>query len=431
MTRVLLVSTYEQGRQPLGLAAPAAVLRADGHLVRTLDLSVETADQSAYEWAELIGISMPMHTAARLGLALSRQLQTRGFGGKVALYGLGAAGLEGRTLTGDADAQLLALARGGNPGGAAFDREPRPKPDRSGLPPLEAYARYHSAEGQFQLAGYVEASRGCAHRCTHCPLTPVYEGRLRLNGAEGVLADIDQQANMGARHITFGDPDFFNAPQYGLELLAEARRRRGLTFDVTIKVEHLLEHRALLPRLSGLGVTFITSAFESVENGLLRVLDKGHTAADLDLALAAVRAAGIALRPTWLPFTPWTAAEDYLALLRFVERRGLTAAVPPVQLGLRLLVPPASPLVEPMRRRGWLAEFDEDGLTWAWRHPDPRMDRLQAEAATLVEAAEGAPCADVFGAVKRLACDRLQAEAWPDAAPQPQHVPGLTEAWFC
>ena len=109
----------------------------------------------------------------------------------------------------------------------------------------------------------------------------------------------------------------------------------------------------------------------------------------------------------------------------------MVAAVPPVQLGLRLLVPPASPLVEPIRAAGWLREFDDDGLIWHWRHPDPRMDALQAEISALVERAEGATSAQVFAAVKQIACDRLNATPWPDAPPGPQHVPGLTEAWFC
>ena len=135
MTRVLLLNTYEQGHQPLGLAAPAALLRADGHDVRTLDLSVEPADESGYEWADLIAVSTPMHTAARLGLALSRQLEQRGLGDKVVLYGLGAMGIPGRTLTGDTDGQLLALARGDAPAGIEFrPRRRAPCPIAPGFP---------------------------------------------------------------------------------------------------------------------------------------------------------------------------------------------------------------------------------------------------------------------------------------------------------
>ena len=59
------------------------------------------------------------------------------------------------------------------------------------------------------------------------------------------------------------------------------------------------------------------------------------------------------------------------------------------------------------------------------------MDALQTEAATLTEAAEGASPAEVFRAVKQLACARLKTNPWPDT-PQPHaHIPALTEAWFC
>ena len=194
--------------------------------------------------------------------------------------------------------QLVKLAGGeAAPSVPIFDRESRVVPERAILPPLDQYARYRDSDGGSHLAGYVEATRGCAHRCTHCPLTPIYAGRLRLNGAETVLADIDQQVAAGAEHITFGDPDFLNAPDLAMDLLrTSSAKHAGLTFDATIKVEHLIEHQELLPEMSELGVTFITSAFESVDDRLLDILDKGHTAADLDLALQLTERAKIALR---------------------------------------------------------------------------------------------------------------------------------------
>ena len=294
------------------------------------------------------------------------------------------------------------------------------------MPPLDHYARYRGADGVDRLAGHVEATRGCAHRCTHCPLTPVYGGRLRLNSAESVLADIDQQAAMGAEHITFGDPDFFNAPEPALALLrASHTQHPALTYDATIKVEHLLEHQSRLTQLAQLGVTFITSAFESVDDNLLCVLDKGHTAADLDTALELAARAGIALRPTWLPFTPWTQPQHYLDLLRFVETRQLTGLTPPIQLGLRLLAPADSPLVEPMRRLGSLTDYDMDGLTWNWAHADPRMDDLQRRITELAERSTS------FAQLKQAACTLLGAAPWSDLASPHSHQPGLTEDWFC
>ncbi len=433
MTRVLLISTYEQGHQPLGIAAPAAALRAAGHDVRALDLAVDTVSSDALaelaDEADLIGISTPMHTAARLGIRVARQLAH--LSDRIVFYGLAANSLRdlgiGRAISGDTDPQLVNIANGETAASAPiFDREPRLVPDRSLLPSLDRYARYMDSGGAAHLAGYVETTRGCAHRCTHCPLTPIYAGRLRLNGIQAVLADIEQQVRAGAEHITFGDPDFLNAPELALEILrSSAETHPTLTYDATIKVEHLLDHRALLPKLAELGVTFITSAFESVDDQLLSILDKGHSAADLGMALELTSAAGIVLRPTWLPFTPWTEPEHYLKLLEFIETRQLVDLTPPVQLGLRLLAPTDSPLVEPMREMGALVDYDVDGLTWHWRHADERMDDLQSQVATLAEQDAS------YSQIKRVACEALGVAPWPDVDSPHVHRPGLTEDWFC
>lgn len=433
MARVLLISTYEQGHQPLGIAAPAAALMAAGHEVSAIDLAVESVGAdgliAAAAEADLIGISTPMHTAARLGIGIARQL--RRMSDKIVFYGLAANSLHdlglGRAISGDTDLQLVQLARGEDASDVPlFDRESRAIPLRSILPPLDRYARYRDASGGSHVAGYVEATRGCAHRCTHCPLTPIYAGRLRLNGAETVLADIDQQVAAGAEHITFGDPDFLNAPELAMDLLRETSAQHpGVTFDATIKVEHLIGYQELLPEMAELGVTFITSAFESVDDRLLEILDKGHTAGDLDLVLQLTERAAIALRPTWLPFTPWTSPSHFLDLLRFVETRQLVDVTPPVQLGLRLLVPSDSPLVEPMRKIGSLVSYDADGLTWNWRHQDARMDDLQGATADLAERQAS------FSQIKDAACRWLESEPWPDVEAPHVHRPGLTEDWFC
>ena len=81
-------------------------------------------------------------------------------------------------------------------------------------------------------------------------------------------------------HITFGDPDFFNGPTHALRIVEALHAAHpALTYDVTIKVEHLLQHRDLLPRLRDTGCLFVTSAVESLDDRVLAILDKGHTRA--------------------------------------------------------------------------------------------------------------------------------------------------------
>src|SRR5262249_21827196 len=154
-------------------------------------------------------------------------------------------------------------------------------PDRSGLPPLSRYARLRLPDGTERSTGYTEASRGCKHFCRHCPIVPVYKGRLRLVPTEVVLEDVRRQVAAGAEHVTFGGPGFFNCPRHSLAILRALHREYPeLTCDVTIKVEHLLKYASLLEELRGTGCMLVTTAAESVDDRVLALLEKGHTRAD-------------------------------------------------------------------------------------------------------------------------------------------------------
>lgn len=451
--RVLLLSTYEMGHQPLGLAAPAAALRARGHAVDVLDLAVDPLDEERVRAADLVALSIPMHTASRLALQIVPRLRALRPDAVIALYGLYAGLLGGLRASGAVDAVAggeyepalcdLADRVAGGEGAtwapmadAAFARQDYPLPDRSGLPSLERYAQLRTAAG-FSVAGYTEATRGCAHQCRHCPVTAAYEGRLRLVAPGVVLADIDQQVAAGAAHITFGDPDFLNAVPHALAIAEGLHERRpSLSFDFTAKVEHLLEHAGLLPRFRDLGCLFVTSAFEATSDELLRELDKGHAAADLVPALEACEAAGLALRPTWMTFTPWTTAADLAGMLDFIEAHGLVERVPPVQYGLRLLLPPGSPLIASIHAQGLLGDYDAEALTYEWRARDQRIDPLQRTIAGLVAEQHAdihAGHARTFGLVRDVVLEAAgrsapTSEAAPRALPA---TPGLTESWFC
>jgi radical SAM superfamily enzyme YgiQ (UPF0313 family) len=307
-------------------------------------------------------------------------------------------------------------------------------PDRSGLPPLTKYATLQAAHER-RTAGYTEASRGCKHRCRHCPIVPVYDGRFRIVSPEIVLADVRAQVAAGARHITFGDPDFFNGVKHAEAVVRGfAREFPGVTYDVTIKVEHLLKHAALLPLLRDTGCAFVTSAVESVDDDVLARLEKGHTRAGFEEVVARFREAGLTLTPTFVAFTPWTTLPRYLDLLHAIARLDLVDHVAPIQLAIRLLVPMGSRMLELPDVRAVAAPFDPASLTYPWTHADPRVDALQRDVSEMVGRRLPASRRAVFAGIWDLAHaragvrapDRQDADVVPRAA-----VPYLNEPWYC
>ncbi len=453
---VVLISTYELGRQPFGLASPAAWLERAGARVRCLDLSCQPLEEATIREADFIGLYVPMHTATRLALELLPRLRRLNPEAHLGFYGLYAPvneaylrGLGAEIIVGGEFEEGLVRAverlRSGEAGGeprfepvVSLARQRFLVPARSGLPPLEHYARLNHPAGQRTTVGYTEASRGCKHRCRHCPIVPVYGGVFRVVQAEVVLADIRQQVAAGAGHITFGDPDFFNGIGHALRLVTAVHAEfPRLTYDVTIKIEHLLEHAEHLATLRETGCLFVTSAVEAVDDTILRRLDKGHTAADFVRVVELFRRLGLVLSPTFVPFTPWTTLEGYVELLRCLQDLELVDCVAPVQLAIRLLIPAGSRLLELDDVRRLAGPFDAAQLVYPWRHPDPRLDDLAAEVGRLVARAQraGESRREIFRQVARLAQARSEAPL-PGIRGEPVRVdraaiPYLTEPWYC
>jgi len=316
---------------------------------------------------------------------------------------------------------------------------PSPVPLRRDLEPLGRYARLKVGDGEVVTAS-VEASRGCNHRCRHCPVASVYGGRSRAVDPVTVLADVAQVVAAGAGHISFADPDFLNRPRHALEVAREVHAAfPSLTFDATVKVEHILRHAAIWPELASAGLLFIVSAFESVDDRVLGLLDKGHTAIDEARALRIVRDSGVELRPSWLPFTPWTTLESLADLLEFSAEQDLVASTDPVQYSIRLLLPRSSLLLEhpdPGLTRA-LTGNERDGGSAGWSAPVAGIDELQLAVAARAEGSGDEPFGVTFAAV----WDLVRSAGAPLAeSPLPSVVkrwlpaverPRLTESWFC
>lgn len=446
----VLVSTYDLGHQPLGLASPAAWLREAGASVTCLDLSLDRLDGTAIRRAGLVAFHVPMHTATRLASEIIPRVRALNPTAHIVAFGLYAPVNEehlralgvGTVIGGEYEAVLVEVFRDLAAGRAVapqsktihLDKLVFRLPDRQGLPSLDSYGKLLAVDGSEGRVGYVEASRGCKHRCRHCPVVPVYDGTFRVVQRDIVVEDIAQQIEAGAEHITFGDPDFFNGSGHGMAVARRLHERfPAVTYDVTIKVEHLLRHRDLLPELASTGCLFVTTAVEALDDDSLRILDKGHTRADFIEALAIARDVGLTLSPTFVPFAPWTSLTGYAALLDDIATLGLVDQVAPVQLAIRLLVPKGSLLVGYPAMDGALGAFDPEALSYRWAHTDPKVDALQRDIQQAVEQgdAAGESRRAVFARLWDIAHAALAVPRPLPPLPAGVRVPHMSEPWYC
>jgi len=457
---ILLISCYELGHQPAGIAMPLGLLRRAGLEADTMDVSVEGFDAEKVRRAGFVGISVPMHTALRLGLRIALEVRRLNPDCHICFYGLYASlnaeflleKAADSVIGGEFERALVELITAiqcnapiDNKRISTRNRSAKPvlarlnfsAPDRSRLVPLEHYAKL-DYNGEQRLAGYVEASRGCLHHCTHCPIPPVYNGRFFVVPADIVLEDIRGLVAAGARHITFGDPDFLNGPGHSIRVVRSLHQEfPELTFDFTAKIEHILRHRDLIPEFAQNGCIFVVSAVESLSDTVLTHLDKGHSRDDVAEALRILKRADIVLRPTFVSFTPWGSIDDYIDVLEFVQSHGLIDQVDPVQYSIRLLVPPGSLLSSKPESGEWLGKLVQESFSYQWMHPDPRMDELHRRVSAIVEEAahRNQDAVETFFRIRELSHsvrgDRSDVKPRLTIDPARLRPPRLTEAWFC
>ena len=393
-------------------------------------------DPAQVDWADRVAFSVPMHTAMRLAMRAAESVRAQRPELPICFYGLYAGvsrdrtvgSLVDRVIAGEYEPALVAWVEGRDDGvpELVLGRGSFAVPARDLLPPLDRYARL-LVEGEERLVGYVEASHGCVHKCRHCPLPVVYDGRIRIVGAETVLADIDQLVAAGAQHITFGDPDFLNGVKHSLGVVREMHARHPqLTFDITTKVEHVLEHSQVWPELAGSGLLFAICAVECLNDAILERLDKGHTAEQVGEAVALLREHGVEMRPSLLPFTPWTTRADLRDIFDWVAESDLIGNVDPVHYSIRLLVPEGS-LVLDIPDAG-LGEYDPDSLSYRWASVDPDADALQRELAVLAEAGASADEAAAVTFAKMRSVVTGEEHAVDCCAVERPH---MSEPWFC
>ena len=448
---VVLINPYELGRQPFGLAEPVAWLKANDCVVECLDLSIQRLDPDIVGKADVVAIYVAMHTATRIAFEALPRIREMAPNAHLCVFGLYAPMNEdlfrksgvGTVLGGEFEPGLLSMVNRLRLGQGEAQTEPVINlskieflvPDRSGLPDLAQYAHLNMPEAGQKITGFVETTRGCKHLCRHCPVVPVYKGKFRVIPLNIVMEDIRNQVAAGAEHISFGDPDFLNGPTHAVKIVQAMHKEfPSLTYDATIKIQHIIGFPEILPVLKNTGCLFITSAVEAVDNNILQYLQKNHTDEDFRQAVALCKEAGIALAPTFVAFTPWTTLSGYIELLQRLVDLKLVESVPPIQLAIRLLIPQGSYLLQLPEFRELIQDFDEKLLGYPWKHRDARVDELQQAIQEFVARAEQEKQGrlTVFQEIWRMA-------HMASGQPVPQLPSGdlgspishLSEAWYC
>ena len=428
------------------------------------DCSVQPFPIETAKAADVVAFYVPMHTATRLALNLLQTVKEENPAAHICFFGLyapvnepflrrcgvdtilggefeqGLADLRKRLQTESKKQRNLAADGAVQPQPEpliSLDRQQFITPERDGLPPLAEYAQLFNGRKTSKPVGYTEATRGCKYHCRHCPVVPVYNGRFRVVQKAVVLADIRQQVAAGAEHITFGDPDFFNGPGHVLPIVTAMQAEfPGITYDVTIKIEHLLKYRLHLPALRDSGCILITSAVESIDDAVLRIFDKGHTREDFFTAVKLLDDAGLALNPTFVTFTPWTTLKNYRDLLNTLAELNLVENVSPIQLAIRLLIPHGSRLLELKEIQPFIGEFNAELLTYDWQNQNPLVEELYRRVTSLVstENTDLDGRLKIFKNVWGLVNEMLgESQEFPGSRNRRSRaeIPYLNEPWYC
>lgn len=467
MSKVLLVSTYESGFQSLGTAVAAAHLKQANVPCDLLDLTLAMAPSpEEMQQYTLVGFHVPMYHSLPQSFQVAQRIRTEERRPQIFFFGLYANLFRDEILSkyGDhvfntnwEDEILELVHANGNGNGrglvqlgsAKLVDEARPAfgyqrqhkflpPARELLPELGRYAKLIDG-GARLLTANVETSRGCIHPCTHCPLPPVYDGKLTLIPEEVVLADIDNVVSMGARHISFIDPDFLNAPRHSLSIVQQMNERYPfLTYDFTAKITHFRKHAEWVEQLAPLGLKYTLTAMEFNDDDTLQRLKKKHSTNDLQWSIDFLRSLGVHVKPTFVFVNPWVTVEDMVNLLDFIEENDLIDCVDPVQYKIRLLLFRNSLLLDGTYIDQSAYGAKNDFYT-EWKHEDPKIESLYQDLVRTVDRHMAAASAfeDAFRDVRKVVEGYLPPESRRERAIQirsralPGGVPRYDVPNFC
>ena len=427
--KILLLSFYDLGKQPKIISELYKKLDNGSNQIDIVDYSIEEKNLTLDNY-DVLGIYASMHTASVLA---EQYLRDRKLPNKLFVFGLYAKVFSEmfsnfqsiHSFDSDELESLLEVQLNPN---YSFKHS---VPDRTILPSITDYS--HIVDGSNNLiAGSVETTYGCKHECTHCPVPIEFKGMFKTFGTEKIITDVTNQVEEGAKHISFNDPDFFNGPKHALKILQLLNEKHpSITYDSTIKVEHILKYPDYFQELKNLNMLFVISAFETTNDHVLNILQKNHSFNDLNKAVELSLENKIDIRPTWMPFSPWTEQNDLISIIKLIENYKLRETVDPIQLTIKLLVPKNSLILKRPEMKEYLLDYDPSSFSYAWKYKFPNIDNIQNELFTYVLQHESEnEYAQYLGLVDILESHTNETLLNSEKYSQ-RIVPKLSETWFC
>ena len=427
--KILLLSFYDLGKQPKIISELYKKLDNGSNQIDVVDYSIEEKNLTLDNY-DVLGIYASMHTASVLA---EQYLRDRKLPNKLFVFGLYANVFSEmfsnfqsiHSFDSDELESLLEVQLNPN---YSFKHS---VPDRTILPSITDYS--HIVDGSNNLiAGSVETTYGCKHECTHCPVPIEFKGMFKTFGTEKIITDVTNQVEEGAKHISFNDPDFFNGPKHALKILQLLNEKHpSITYDSTIKVEHILKYPDYFQELKNLNMLFVISAFETTNDHVLNILQKNHSFNDLNKAVELSLENNIDIRPTWMPFSPWTEQNDLISIIKLIENYKLRETVDPIQLTIKLLVPKNSLILKRPEMKEYLLDYDPASFSYAWQYKFPNIDNIQNELFTYVLQHESEnEYTQYLGLVDILESHTNETLLNSEKYSQ-RIVPKLSETWFC
>ena len=427
--KILLTSFYDLGKQPKIIAEIVDRYNFSEIEFDFVDFSVENQNIDLENY-DVLGIYAPMHTATILSI---EYIKDKILPNKMFTFGLYGSVLEDFNSSirhiKDIESDELALFLEIND-----DHQFSLKnniPNRQIFPDISNYA--HLVDGSNNIiAGSVETTYGCKHSCTHCPVPISFNGTFKTYSLEKIISDVENQVNQGAKHISFNDPDFFNGPIHALKILESLNKKfPTITYDSTIKVEHIIKYKKYFKELSSLNMVFVISAFETTNDLFLSILEKNHTSNDLNTSIEISQDFGIDVRPTWMPFSPWTELNDLSNIVNLIEKYKLRETVDPIQLTIKLLIPKHSLIIKKPEINKYLGNYEKNSLSFKWEYENNDVEKLQSSLFDFIlhnsELDEHKQYLGMVNIIEKFTDTELLKNSTYDF----KNVPKLSETWFC